>query len=277
MQDQNNAGTQRDKREMIALLNSGDKRELRAFMQLYSKQIYGRALDITHDAAAAKDATRRVLAEVAALASRSELKENIDAQLMALTDQTCSEALFLGGLVDEALQASEPQMPKDDAPSAEEPCAQAADAERTITEIPESGAERFQMEASAETAFSMAPENSEFWLSEESAEENAPTEETVLEPQKVHASDTEVPNLFDDDFAEPVRRHRKSAKERTQEADEDEYEGASPLLVIAIILLSFLVVFLVWVLVVKLMTSGILPNYDFGFARWFNAHVFELY
>ena len=63
----------------------------------------------------------------------------------------------------------------------------------------------------------------------------------------------------------------------TQEADEDEYEGASPLLVIAIILLSFLVVFLVWVLVVKLMTSGILPNYDFGFARWFNAHVFELY
>ena len=34
MQDQNNAGTQRDKREMIALLNSGDKRELRAFMQL---------------------------------------------------------------------------------------------------------------------------------------------------------------------------------------------------------------------------------------------------
>ena len=271
MQDQNNAGTQRDKREMIALLNSGDKRELRAFMQLYSKQIYGRALDITHDAAA----TRRVLAEVAALASRSELKENIDAQLMALTDQTCSEALFLGGLVDEALQASEPQMPKDDAPSAEEPCAQAADAERTIKEIPESGAERFQMEASAETAFSMAPENS--WLSEESAEENAPTEETVLEPQKVHASDTEVPNLFDDDFAEPVRRHRKSAKERTQEADEDEYEGASPLLVIAIILLSFLVVFLVWVLVVKLMTSGILPNYDFGFARWFNAHVFELY
>ena len=181
MQDQNNAGTQRDKREMIALLNSGDKRELRAFMQLYSKQIYGRALDITHDAAAAKDATRRVLAEVAALASRSELKENIDAQLMALTDQTCSEALFLGGLVDEALQASEPQMPKDDAPSAEEPCAQAADAERTIKEIPESGAERFQMEASAETAFSMAPENSEFWLSEESAEENAPTEETVLE------------------------------------------------------------------------------------------------
>ena len=228
-------------------------------------------------AAAAKDATRRVLAEVAALASRSELKENIDAQLMALTDQTCSEALFLGGLVDEALQASEPQMPKDDVPSAEEPCALAADAERTIKEIPESGAERFQMEASAETAFSMAPENSEFWLSEESAEENAPTEETVLEPQKVHASDTEVPNLFDDDFAEPVRRHRKSAKERTQEADEDEYEGASPLLVIAIILLSFLVVFLVWVLVVKLMTSGILPNYDFGFARWFNAHVFELY
>ena len=133
------------------------------------------------------------------------------------------------------------------------------------------------MEASAETAFSMAPKNSEFSLTEESAEENAPTEETVLEPQEVHASDTEVPNLFDDDFAEPVRRHRKSAKERTQEADEEEYEGASPLLVIAIILLSFLVVFLVWVLVVKLMTSGILPNYDFGFARWFNAHVFELY
>ncbi len=274
MQEQNNAGTAPDKREMIALLNGGDKRELRAFMQLYSKQIYDRAFDITHDAVQAKQATRRVLAEVAALAARGGLKENIDAQLMALTDQVCSEALFFNGLVDEAMKPDTNKRVQDavrvEAPAAPEPAA---------------------------AAEPIASIDNKTWV----YAENAPLEETALKSETEDGSDiraaeremfaaemeeedleAEVPNLFDDDAddvddaATPMRERSNPIKRRETNREDDE-GGAGPLLVIAIILLSLVVVFLVWILVVKLMTSGVLPNYDFGFARWFNAHVFELY
>ncbi len=259
MQEQNNAGAERGKREMIALLNSGDKRELRAFMQLYSRQIYDRALSITHDAAKAKDAARRVLAEVAALAARGSLKENIDAQLMALTDQICSEAIFLDGLVDDALKADAPAETE-----CEEPCAVAAE----------------QQEALMEHAEEAQPGGFQF-IAEESPEENASLEAAAFaDDEEEYAAEqvcAEVPDLFDDDVDVPRKPRREKPAKRRAQALSEEGEGASPLLVIAIILLSFFVVFLVWVLVVKLMTSGILPNYDFGFAQWFNTHVFELY
>lgn len=259
MQEQNNAGAERGKREMIALLNSGDKRELRAFMQLYSRQIYDRALSITHDAAKAKDAARRVLAEVAALAARGGLKENIDAQLMALTDQICSEAIFLDGFVDDALKADAPEETE-----RVEPCAAAAEQQETLMEHAEEaqpGGFRF--------------------IAEESPEENASLEAAAFaDDEEEYAAEqvcAEVPDLFDDDVDAPRKPRREKPAKRRARALSEEGEGASPLLVIAIILLSFFVVFLVWVLVVKLMTSGILPNYDFGFAQWFNTHVFELY
>lgn len=259
MQEQNNAGAERGKREMIALLNSGDKRELRAFMQLYSRQIYDRALSITHDAAKAKDAARRVLAEVAALAARGSLKENIDAQLMALTDQICSEAIFLDGLVDDALKTDAPVETE-----CVEPCAAAAE----------------QQEALMEHAEEAQPGGFRF-IAEESPEENASLEAAAFaDDEEEYAAEqacAEVPDLFDDDVDVPRKPRREKPAKRRARALADEGEGASPLLVIAIILLSFFVVFLVWVLVVKLMTSGILPNYDFGFAQWFNTHVFELY
>ena len=259
MQEQNNAGAERGKREMIALLNSGDKRELRAFMQLYSRQIYDRALSITHDAAKAKDAARRVLAEVAALAARGGLKENIDAQLMALTDQICSEAIFLDGLVDDALKTDAPVETE-----CVEPCAAAAE----------------QQEALMEHAEEAQPGGFRF-IAEESPEENASLEAAAFaDDEEEYAAEqacAEVPDLFDDDVDVPRKPRREKPAKRRARALSEEGEGASPLLVIAIILLSFFVVFLVWVLVVKLMTSGILPNYDFGFAQWFNTHVFELY
>lgn len=278
MQEQNNAGTARDKREMIALLNGGDKRELRAFMQLYSKQIYGRAFDITHDAVQAKQATRRVLAEVAALAARGGLKENIDAQLMALTDQVCSEALFFNGLVDEAMKPDANKAMQEEAPAAPEPAAAAAP-----TALPGPKAWVYAANAPAEEAV-LAPESENEQAAHTAGEKAFAPKETIASESETEEEDleAEVPNLFDDDAddvddaATPMRERSNPIKRRETNREDDE-EGAGPLLVIAIILLSLVVVFLVWILVVKLMTSGVLPNYDFGFARWFNAHVFELY
>jgi hypothetical protein len=271
MQGQNSAGTERGRQEMIALLNSGDKRELRAFMQLYSKRIYDRAFDITHDPAKAKDATRRVLAEVASLAARGELKENIDAQLMALTDQVCSEALFFNSLVDEALKAEAAPKASDmaaqEAPAAAEPREQQADVLWTAWE--NAPAEETILEPGAEAADM-----------EMSDTETPGMDLPGVEPDEAEELDAEVPNLFDDDADTPPtnrRRREKPAKRYAPAQEEDEDETTSPLLVIAIILLSMLVVFLVWILIVKLMASGVLPNFDFGFADWFNTHIFKLY
>ncbi len=299
MQEQNQTGAERDRREMIALLNGGDKRELRAFMQVYSKQIYERALEITHDAPRAKDATRRVLAEVAALAARGGLKENIDAQLMAITDQTCSEVVFLDGLVDEAMRST-PRAPAPgadapgvDAPGVDAPGADAARADMPGADAPGVDAARADMPGVHEW---IPSEMRQSWAPAEERRELQPWERSPA-PRGVQT----VPDLFAEDDGELLPLEDDEAPANMPEdrflysdADQADVSGeqprrpasrragrdpdsAGPMLVIAIILASLLVVVLVWILVVKLMADGILPNYDFGFAQWFNTHVFKLY
>ena len=102
------------------------------------------------------------------------------------------------------------------------------------------------------------------FIAEESPEENASVEAAAFaddEAEEYAAEQVcaEVPDLFDDDVDVPRKPRREKPAKRRAQALSEEGEGASPLLV------------------VKLMTSGIVPNYDFGFAQWFNTHVFELY
>ena len=89
---------------MIALLNSGNKAELRAFLKLYTRPVYERALAITKNEEDAIRVTRRVTSEVSVLALRGKLEEDIDAQLMALTDACCSEDMFFARLVEDTLR-----------------------------------------------------------------------------------------------------------------------------------------------------------------------------
>ncbi|MBE5784837.1 MAG: hypothetical protein E7330_03470 [Clostridiales bacterium] len=238
MQDRSVSGVECDRKEMIALLNSGDKRELRAFMQLYSKKIYDRALDITNDEETAKDAVRKVLQKVAALAGEGALKENIDVQLMSLTDEICSAPLFAEPL-------SVPAPPES---AAQESAAAEPIMPEPIVPVP----------ASPEPA-------------EAEPAETEPVQPVTYRPKPAPApaKSMPVPLLFEEEEERPSRR--------VAPLPEEEERGASPLLVIGIILLSLVVVFLVWVLVVKMMTTGMIPNYDFGFARWFDSHVFEFY
>ena len=75
-----------------------------------------------------------------------------------------------------------------------------------------------------------------------------------------------APDLFDDDedeFDEPKRKKNKG--------------GSGVGMVLLILLLLLLVGVLVWMLVVMLMTRGVLPRADLGFADWFNANIFKLY
>lgn len=248
---------------MIKLLNSGDKRELRAFLTLYAKPIYDRAFAITNDEVDAKRVTRRVIAEITMLAAKGELSEDVDGQLMKLTDSCCSEDLFFAKLVDD-----------------------------TMTELDAStgGSGRTEPPAAAPA-------------SRPSAEDASAPPPMTERGERVEAARRRIENELNPDAGagrcangsadggsadSPVSSYRSSmngdASVREEgdlrlfgEEDEDEGKKTSPFIVILIILLSLITVALVWVLVVKLMYTGVIPLYDFGFGTWFNSNLFPLY
>ncbi len=235
--------------EMIALLNSGNKAELRAFLKLYTRPVYERALAITKSEEDAIRVTRRVTSEVSVLALRGKLEEDIDAQLMALTDACCSEDMFFARLVEDTLRdypeekneqptlfgkAVKPNWP------AKQPSVVERGSAAITASVPKAKAESEPVAAAA-SAYT------------------APTAESS------------APRLFDEDLS--LDWENEDDIEPEDEAD----SKPSVLIVLLIFLLAIVTLALVWVLVVKLMYLGILPKADFGFAEWFNAHLFRLY
>ncbi len=252
--------------EMIRLLNSGDQRELRAFLTLYAKPVYDRAMAITGNETDARRVTRRVISETALLAVKGALEEDVDAQLMKLTDAFCSEDLFFAKLVDETMQelAVQPALKPDRllprapviAPQPDEPLQKTAEPSR-----------KFAEPAAKDAEPAPAPKKAALMLDEEPLpDEPAPVGRVMSEPPRpVYVSDlaptqeADVPDLF------------------AEEEVELEGKKVSPLMVVLIFTLSLVTVALVWVLLVKLMYIGAIPKFDFGFAAWFNEHMFKLY
>lgn len=234
--------------EMIALLNSGNKAELRAFLKLYTRPVYERALAITKSEADAIRVTRRVTSEVSVLALRGKLENDIDAQLMALTDACCSEDLFFARLVEDTLR----DYPDD---KSEQPTLFAKAGKPHWPSKP-SAVERGSAAITAEPKA-------------EAPAETIPSSEEQLKTKPIEKS--EAPRLFDEDLS--LDWDEEDEPEPEDEAD----NKPSVLIVLLIFLLAILTLALVWVLVVKLMYIGILPKADFGFADWFNTHLFRLY
>lgn len=245
--------------EMIKLLNNGDQRELRAFLTLYARPVYERAFAITGDDGDAKRVTRRVISETALLAVKGKLEEDVDAQLMALTDACCSEDLFFARLVDDTMRelASHPVAEPDRLPdwAAARPPARAA-----------AGVSPGERELSLARAKDAPSQDSPMERAEPAPPVYANATrlgEDAYPPALVIADDgaEELPDLFADEEAEAEAGDAKP----------------SPLIVVLIFTLSLVTVALVWVLLVKLMYLGFIPKFDFGFAEWFNAHLFLLY
>lgn len=248
--------------EMIALLNSGDKRELRAFLKLYARPVYERALAITNSEADAIRVTRRVAGEVAVLAVRGKLELDIDAQLMAVTDACCSEDLFFARLVDDTISG----MPDLHAGTERTgPIRWEADGVRPRFDAVETPREA--------PAYQAAPPVEPY--REAPAYQAAPPVEPYREAPAYQAAPNYqaaqtarvVPSLFSEG----------PEAELALEDEPDAERKPSVFIVILIFFLSLITLALVWVLVVKLMTIGILPLADFGFAQWFNANIFRLY
>ena len=183
------------------------------------------------------------------LALRGKLEEDIDAQLMALTDACCSEDMFFARLVED-----------------------------TLRDYPEEKNEQPTLFGKAVKPNWPAKQPSVVERGSAAITASAPKAKTDGEPATAAASaytapaaESSTPRLFDEDLS--LDWENEDDIEPEDEAD----SKPSVLIVLLIFLLAIVTLALVWVLVVKLMYLGILPKADFGFAEWFNAHLFRLY
>lgn len=85
---------------MLERVNRGDKEALRELMSRCTRPMYDRALEITGDSYAAKDATRRALREMADAARRGECPENTEQWVLELAQRCCDEELYYKRLID---------------------------------------------------------------------------------------------------------------------------------------------------------------------------------
>ena len=183
------------------------------------------------------------------LALRGKLEEDIDAQLMALTDACCSEDMFFARLVED-----------------------------TLRDYPEEKNEQPTLFGKAVKPNWPAKQPSVVERSSAAMAVSAPKAKAESGPVAAAASaytaptaESSAPRLFDEDLS--LDWENEDDIEPEDEAD----SKPSVLIVLLIFLLAIVTLALVWVLVVKLMYLGILPKADFGFAEWFNAHLFRLY
>lgn len=234
---------------MIALLNSGNKAELRAFLKLYTRPVYERALAITKSEEDAIRVTRRVTSEVSVLALRGKLEEDIDAQLMALTDACCSEDMFFARLVEDTLR----------------------DYPEEKNEQPTLFGKAVKPNWPAKQPSVVERSSAAMAVSAPKAKAESGPDAAAAGAYTAPAAESSTPRLFDEDLS--LDWENEDDIEPEDEAD----SKPSVLIVLLIFLLAIVTLALVWVLVVKLMYLGILPKADFGFAEWFNAHLFRLY
>lgn len=85
---------------MVERVNRGDKEALRELLSRCTRPMYDRALEITGDSYAAKDATRRALREMADAARRGECPENVEEWALVLAQRCCDEELYYKRLID---------------------------------------------------------------------------------------------------------------------------------------------------------------------------------
>ena len=168
---------------------------------------------------------------------------------MALTDACCSEDMFFARLVED-----------------------------TLRDYPEEKNEQPTLFGKAVKPNWPAKQPSVVERGSAAITASAPKSKTDGEPVTAAASaytapaaESSTPMLFDEDLS--LDWENEDDIEPEDEAD----SKPSVLIVLLIFLLAIVTLALVWVLVVKLMYLGILPKADFGFAEWFNAHLFRLY
>lgn len=266
---------------MIDRINSGDRDALKQLLTRYTKPIYERALARTKDDARAKEITRDTLSSIVAAAEKGECPADTSAWIMSLVDTRCSDD-ELSAILDDVLSKDpvgwERQEPKKDwqteAPQA------AWSGESKVQPTP---AQEPQPEPEPEPEPRKEAETRSIQPPAPAYSEPKPRPEVRHQPQEPQKA---APDRARNDIPEeaPARvRSSRAVPELFDDGEDDEPRGGKRRrsggvgMVLLILLLLVLVAALVWMLVVMLMTRGVLPMADFGFADWFNTNIFKLY
>ncbi|MCE5236110.1 MAG: hypothetical protein ABFC62_08945 [Clostridiaceae bacterium] len=296
---------------MVECVNGGDKEALRELMRRCTRPMYDRALEITGDVYAAKDAVRRALREMAEAARYGECPENVEEWALMLAQRCCDEELYYKHLIDSMLA---------DLPlTARETRAACGAAPRT------QGAEQGEEQPYGSAENALEPEHANTlpppvrrampsaWEKDDSSaaddtvtlampaqrdrrmEAEEPFREErgdIFAPPKRKAARALPPEVYKDEEDEeiyPAPRKRGAAAAKAElpvlfdaddlddEDDEPDERSGGGGLALLIILLTLIAAGLLWVIAVKLMRLGYLDISDFGFADWFNEHLFKFY
>lgn len=262
---------------MIDRINNGDRDALKQLLTRYTKPIYERALARTKDDARAKEITRDTLSSIVAAAEKGECPADTSAWIMSLVDTRCSDD-ELSAILDDVLSKDpvgwERQEPKKDWQTEAPQASWSGESKIQPAPTQESQPEPEPREE-AETRSIQPPA-----YSEPQAQPEVPQRQPAQEPQK--ATHERARDVIPEE-APPRARSSRAVPELFDDGEDDEPRGGRRRrsggvgMVLLILLLLVLVAALVWMLVVMLMTRGILPMADFGFADWFNTNIFKLY
>jgi len=259
---------------VIDRINLGDQAALKTLLTAYTKPVYERTLARTGDSGAAKTATRNTLNEIMAVASRGQCPVDAEPWIMALADRFAAEEMLARGTAPARNPAQEqawnpPDFVADwtppdyitgwtppDSAEPQKPAPGQANNPQTRNGQTRNGQTRNGQRRAVREA----------------------------EPEELMAAEDVIAEFYDEKPA--PRSRRPSYYDDEDELDElelfDEEEGRGRKkggfgIVLLILLLGIVVVALVWMLAVMLMSRGVLPMADLGFAEWFNTNIFPLY
>ncbi|MDD4074854.1 MAG: hypothetical protein PHC80_02050 [Eubacteriales bacterium] len=263
---------------MIQEINNGDKDALRNFLHIYAKHILDRATAQTPDELHAREATRMTILAITTAANAGQVPGEPVPWVDKLTDESVAR---LSMPLDASVQPVKPEAPQA-APTPEAP--------------PWENAVPMRVEPALETPYYTEQAQSACAYADYAAPETIPAAapvympaeaapaEAYAEPAPTRITQTQQtyepvvlfdkkkksdPFYEDDDF----EFEEEASGSRRKKGKEDAPVG----LVFLIFLMALVVLGLIWMLLVMLMAKGYLPVMDFGFAQWFNEHVFMLF
>ncbi len=323
---------------MVERTISGDKEALRELMSRCTRPMYDRALEITGDVYAAKDAVRRALRELAEAVRRGECPEDVDTWAILLAQRSCDEELYYKRLID-GMIAELPNASYETRPLCKNPftALRQSDAVSERTYMGKENASQLEAPESVSQAV-FTPERRAMPLAEqmeystkhplpsqtEQTAEKQPSDMQIERSADLNIVSAQAPAIKEPDeddsiFAPKKKKARVIREEPEQEFEyeheeydnsasrkgknkrfkdgevpdlfgddaviqEDEYDELSEerskgggILALLIIVLTLVAAGLLWVIAVKLASLGYLGISDFGFADWFNEHLFKFY
>ncbi|MEG1547471.1 MAG: hypothetical protein RR232_04930 [Clostridia bacterium] len=235
---------------MIDRINQGDKQALKDLLTLYTKPIFNRALHSSGNDATAKAVTRATLSDIMQAAERGVCPSDVEPWIMQLVDRHSAQEYDVRKIADARLSdATEPEFPYNWAPPERQ-------SSWTPPEISTPAAAQ-QPQPRKKPVTESNPRRTQI-TPVRAQEQPAPTRGVAASRSTDLFEDTDDEDIFED------------------EEDEDAHKGGIGM-VLLIMALVLVVAGLAWILVVMMMTRGILPMADMGFASWFNTHLFKLY